>query len=83
MSMHTELQNLTKGSLTMLEYAEKKRAIADSLAENLHQISSDDLIGHILRGLDGSYGPFITAFMVKDDQSTVESLVGLLLQEEA
>ncbi|KAL4575776.1 hypothetical protein LXL04_011862 [Taraxacum kok-saghyz] len=83
MSMHTELQNLTNGSLSMLEYVEKKRSIADSLAENLHPISSDDLIGHILRGLDGSYGPFITAFMVKDDQSTVDDLIGLLRQEEA
>lgn len=81
--MKGELQSLTKGSLSMLEYIERKRAIADSLAENLKPISTEDLIHYILMGLDSSYGPFITAYMVKDDQSSVDDLIGMLLQEEA
>lgn len=83
MSMKVKLQSLTKGSLSMLDYVEQKRAIADSLAENLHPISDEDLIGHILSGLDSSYGPFTAAFMVKDADSNVDDLIGLLLQEEA
>nr|KAJ0190963.1 hypothetical protein LSAT_V11C800427270 [Lactuca sativa] len=83
MAMKGELQSLTKGSLSMLEYIERKRAIADSLAENLKPISTEDLIHYILMGLDSSYGPFITAYMVKDDPSSVDDLIGMLLQEEA
>lgn len=40
MAMKTQLQNMSKGSLPMIEYFEKKRAIADSLAENLNPIST-------------------------------------------
>lgn len=83
MSMKVQLQSLSKGSLTMLEYIEKKRSIADSLAENDHHVSTEDLISYILSGLDSSYGPFTAAFMVKGDTSTVDDLIGFLLLEEA
>ncbi|KAH1193046.1 Retrovirus-related Pol polyprotein from transposon RE1 [Glycine max] len=83
MAMQVQLQTLTKGSLSMLEYIERKRSIADSLAENLHPISDEDLIGYILSGLDSSYSAFSTAFMMKSDDVSVDDLAGLLLQEEA
>ncbi|KAL4565709.1 hypothetical protein LXL04_029812 [Taraxacum kok-saghyz] len=83
MAMKGELQTLSKGSLTMLDYIEKKRSIADALAETLNPISTEDLIGYILSGLDSSYSPFTAAFMVHGEDSTVDDLIGLLLQEEA
>ncbi|CAN1276866.1 Retrovirus-related Pol polyprotein from transposon RE1 [Linum perenne] len=83
MTLKTQLQSLTKGSLSIMEYVEKKRSIADSLAENLHPVSDEDLIGHILAGLDSSYGSFISAFMLKSEEQTVDDLVGHLLREEA
>lgn len=70
----------------MMEYIEKKRSISDSLAENLNPISDEDLISHLLTGLDSSYGPFTATFMMKTDDIScvpVDDLVGLLLQEEA
>ena len=67
----------------MIDYVEKKRAIADSLAENLNPISSEDLIGHILNGLDSSSGPFTAVFMMKNGNTSIDALIGLLLQEEA
>lgn len=69
--------------MTMIEYIEKKRSISDSLAENLHPVHDEDLIGYILNGLDSSYGAFVTAFMMKSEALTVDDLVGFLLQEEA
>ena len=60
MAMKVQLQTLTKGSLSMLEYIERKRSIAYSLAENLHPVAEEDLVGYILNGLDSSYGPFST-----------------------
>ncbi|KAL4573020.1 hypothetical protein LXL04_019813 [Taraxacum kok-saghyz] len=83
MQLKVQLQTLTKGSMTMLEYIERKRSISDSLAENLHPVHDEDLIGYILSGLDSSYGSFITAFMMKSETLTVDDLVGYLLQEEA
>ncbi|KAL5149582.1 hypothetical protein HKD37_13G036379 [Glycine soja] len=83
MAMKVQLQTLTKRSLSMLEYIERKRFIADSLAKNLHPISDEDLIGYILSSLDSSYSAFSTAFIMKSDDVSVDDLVGLLLQEEA
>ncbi|GKE79580.1 retrovirus-related pol polyprotein from transposon TNT 1-94, partial [Tanacetum coccineum] len=60
MQLKTQLQTLTKGSMSMIEYLEKKRSISDSLAATLHPIPDEDLISYILNGLDVSYGPFIT-----------------------
>ncbi|GJY23438.1 retrovirus-related pol polyprotein from transposon TNT 1-94 [Tanacetum coccineum] len=74
---------LTKGSMSMIEYLEKKRSISDSLAATLHPIPDEDLISYILNGLDVSYGPFITAFMMKTESLTIDDLTGFLLQEEA
>lgn len=67
MSLKLKLQKLSKGAMTMLKYLEQKRAIADSLEENLSPISNEDLIGHILSGIDSSYDPFTTTYMFKDD----------------
>lgn len=65
-----------------MEYTAKKRTISDSLAEDLNPISEEDLISHILSGLDSSYGIFTTTFMMKTNNVTVDDLIGLL-QEEA
>ncbi|CAH9072739.1 unnamed protein product [Cuscuta europaea] len=83
LAMKNQLQTLSKGSLSMMDYLERKRQIADSLAENLHPISDEDLIGYILGGLDSSYASFTSAFMIHCDGATVDTLAGLLLQGEA
>lgn len=81
--MRAELQNLSKGSLTMIEYIEKKHSVVDDLSESLKLISDDDLIGYILSGLDSSYSPFTSAFLVQGEDSTIDDLVGLFLHEES
>ncbi|KAL4587789.1 hypothetical protein LXL04_000663 [Taraxacum kok-saghyz] len=83
MQLKAQLQSLSKGSMSMIEYIQRKRSIADSLAENLHPVPDEDLIGHLLSGLDSSYGAFITAFMMKTEAFSFDDLAGLLLQEEA
>lgn len=83
MFMKTDLQTITKGSLSFIDYVEKKRFIADALAESLHPVSFEDLIGYILGEMDSSYGTFIIAYMVKDDQTTVDDLLCIFFQEEA
>lgn len=83
MQLKAQIQSLSKGSMTMVDYIDRKRSIADSLAANLSPISDEDLIGYLLNGLDSSYAPFVTAFMMKTELMSVDDLTGLLLQEEA
>ncbi|CAN0837920.1 Retrovirus-related Pol polyprotein from transposon RE1 [Linum grandiflorum] len=83
MHLKAQLQSFSKGALTMIEYIDKKRAIVDSLAEDLTPVSDEELISYILGGLDSSYAAFTTAFMMKTGELSVDDLVGLLLQEEA
>lgn len=61
MSLRTQLRTLSKGSLSTINYIEKKRAIVDSLDEDLNPISIGDLIGHILNKINSSYGLFTTS----------------------
>ncbi|CAN1165745.1 Retrovirus-related Pol polyprotein from transposon RE1 [Linum perenne] len=83
MAMRGQLQSITKGALSMMEYIEKKLALADSLAETLHPVADEDLIGYILDGLDSTYGPFTSAFMMRSEAVHIDDLTGLLLNEEA
>ena len=57
-----QLRTLQKGSLSMFEYIERKRNIADSLAECGHVVSALDLMQSIINGLDVSYQPFKSAY---------------------
>lgn len=62
----------------MIEYLEKKCDIVDSLAENLNLVSTEDLIGYILNGINSSYGLFTAAFMMEDSNPSVDDLIGLI-----
>ncbi|KAL4563108.1 hypothetical protein LXL04_027141 [Taraxacum kok-saghyz] len=83
MGLKNQLQTLTKGASTMIDYIDQKRQIADALAENLTPIADEVLIGYILNGLDSSCSSFASAFLMHSESTTVDDLVGLLLQEEA
>lgn len=83
LQLTTKLQTITKGASSMIDYLDQKRQIADSLAENLTPVSDDDLITYILNGLDSSYSAFTSAFIMHSESSSVDDLIGLLLQEEA
>ncbi|KAL4589565.1 hypothetical protein LXL04_002473 [Taraxacum kok-saghyz] len=54
--------------------------LKSTLAERALAIIS---LGHLLSGLDSSYGSFVVAVMMKDNIASVDDLIGLLLQEEA
>ncbi|WMV09995.1 hypothetical protein MTR67_003380 [Solanum verrucosum] len=58
MQLKSQLQNFSKGNLSILGYFEKKRTIVDSLAESLYFVQDDDFISFILNGLDSSFGIF-------------------------
>ncbi|KAK4706422.1 hypothetical protein R3W88_034026 [Solanum pinnatisectum] len=68
MQLKSQLQNLSKGNLSILEYFEKKRAIVDSLAESLYFVQDDDFISFILNGLDSSFGIFKAALNMRSEE---------------
>lgn len=65
MQLKAQLLTLTKWSMSIMEYTKRKHSTADSLTANLHPMSDEDLIGHILTGVDSAYGLFTTTFMMK------------------
>lgn len=84
MQIRWELQNSSKGSQSILEYVEKKRALADNLNATSNPITDSELIQFILYGLTLSeeYGPFITSINTRRDPITIDERLGMLLHEE-
>ncbi|GFP91838.1 retrovirus-related pol polyprotein from transposon tnt 1-94, partial [Phtheirospermum japonicum] len=82
MHLKQQLQTLSKGSMSILEYVEKKRAISDSLAECLTTVSDEDFVSFLLFGIGSDYGAFNSALIIRVEPITSNELLGLLLREE-
>lgn len=82
MHLKQQLQTLPKGSMSILEYVEKKRVISDSLAECLSIVSDEDFVPFLLFGLDPEYGSFKSALNIRVEPITSNDLLGLLLSKE-
>ncbi|CAM8906934.1 unnamed protein product [Rhodiola kirilowii] len=83
MHLKHQLHTFQKGSLSILEYVEKKRSFSDSLAECSYIVPDDEFVECILHGLDASYAGFRTAFNLRMGSISSHQLLGLLLDEEA
>lgn len=55
MPLKMQIQSTKKGSLSVSDYFNKMKKIADSLAIRGNAISSNELIMHLLTGLDDNY----------------------------
>ncbi|KAG5572114.1 hypothetical protein H5410_061880 [Solanum commersonii] len=82
MQLKGQLEFLSKGNLAILEYFEKKRAIADSLSESLYFVKDDGFISFVLNGLDSLYGIFKAAFNMRSGHITPAELFRLLQEGE-
>ncbi|KAL8170227.1 LOW QUALITY PROTEIN: hypothetical protein V2J09_022031, partial [Rumex salicifolius] len=71
MLLKDQLQTLSKGSMSMFDYIEKKRSIADTLAESC-----------VLRGLDSSYTSIKSAINIRVEKVSPNKLSSLLMHEE-
>ncbi|KAI4351292.1 hypothetical protein L6164_005668 [Bauhinia variegata] len=79
MQIRWTLQSSTKGALSILEYVEKKRQLADTIDAIQNSIPKDDLVNCILHGLDADYRPFQTTITTRRNPITVDELLGMLL----
>ncbi|GFP91711.1 hypothetical protein PHJA_001315100, partial [Phtheirospermum japonicum] len=82
MHLKQQLQTLSKGSMSILEYIEKKRAISDSLVECLTTVSDEDFVSFLLFGIGSDYGAFKSALSIRVEPITSNELLGLLHREE-
>ncbi|XP_010054615.1 uncharacterized protein LOC104442941 [Eucalyptus grandis] len=84
MSLKRQLHHLKKGNLTMQEYLQQFKTLADKLTISGSPVSDDDLLICILDGLPTAYHSFASSIRVRAHQTsiTIEDLHNLLLFEE-
>ncbi|XP_043703648.1 uncharacterized protein LOC122653773 [Telopea speciosissima] len=82
MQLRYQLQNVKKGSLSVSDYYNRVKTIADSLAAANHPVDDSDLILYILGGLGAGYESFATAILTRTDPISSEDLHSLLLSHE-
>jgi hypothetical protein len=69
LQLRSQLSREKKGDLSASAYYSKMKGIADEMAAAGKKIDDDDLIGHILNGLESEYNPFVSLISVKDSLS--------------
>ncbi|KAL8166346.1 hypothetical protein V2J09_007845 [Rumex salicifolius] len=79
MHLRHQLQTLSKGSMSVLGYFEKKRAIADALLECLCPVSDEDFVAYLLYGLGSQYNAFRSTLAIRVEPVSSSDL---LLKEE-
>ena len=79
-----QIQSTKKGSLSVSDYFNKMKKIADSLAIGGNALSSNELIMHLLTGLDDSYESLVTNILTRleKEELTVEEVYSMLLSHE-
>ncbi|KAH9744520.1 retrovirus-related pol polyprotein from transposon RE1 [Citrus sinensis] len=78
------IQSTKKGSLSVSDYFNKMKKITDSLAIGGNALSSNELIMHLLTGLDDSYESLVTNILTRleKEELTVEEVYSMLLSHE-
>ncbi|KAG9444531.1 hypothetical protein H6P81_015871 [Aristolochia fimbriata] len=82
LQLRLELQNLKRGTLSILEYLERGKSIADNLSAAGQPVDQEDLVAYILNGLGSEYEPFIMSVTARTDPLSLESLQSMLLSQE-
>jgi hypothetical protein len=79
MQLRLELQSTKKGSMTMIDYFMKVKAVADSLAAIGEPVSEQDQVMNLLGGLGSDYNAVVTAINIRDDKISIEVVHNMLL----
>ena len=82
MQLRQQLYTFRQQNMSVSDYVEQKRNIANMLVALNDTIRDFELARFILMGLEPKFGPFITSINVLPITPCVDDLVGMLLQEE-
>ncbi|KAH9661600.1 retrovirus-related pol polyprotein from transposon RE1 [Citrus sinensis] len=79
-----QIQSTKKGSLSVSDYFNKMKKIADSLAIGGNPVTSNELIMHLLTGLDDNYESLVTNILTRleKEKLTVEEVYSMMLSHE-
>ncbi|KAJ4818128.1 hypothetical protein LUZ62_030694 [Rhynchospora pubera] len=80
--LQQQLQGITKGVSTCVEYIRKLRSIADELAFIGAPVPEAELVNYTLRGLGSDFNPLVLAVTARSDPISLPDLHSLLLTSE-
>ncbi|XP_073362953.1 uncharacterized protein [Aegilops tauschii subsp. strangulata] len=76
------LANLQKGNSTISEYVGKVRTLCDELVASGKKVDEEDVVSHILAGLDEEFDPVVSAMCSRVEPVKVPELYSQLLSFE-
>jgi hypothetical protein len=74
-----QLQSLQQGNKTCTEYLNQAKSWADELSAVGKSIEDDDLISLVINGINPTYNSFVTAFTLRDRETTFHDFQSELL----
>ena len=78
-NLRMQLANLKKGGMTTAAYFNKMRSIKDELAAAGKPVNDDEVVSHILNGLDYDYNPFVSSMLSRVEPISLSDLLSQLL----
>jgi len=79
-NLRMQLATAKKGSLTTAAYFNKMQNIKDELASAGVTVNDDEVVAHILNGLDFDYHPFVSSMMGRSGDLSLSELYSLLME---
>ncbi|KAF5462645.1 hypothetical protein F2P56_018633 [Juglans regia] len=77
-----QLSTVTKGGMTISDYFQTVKSLADTLAVIGHPLPDAEIVSYLLGGLDSSYDPIVTSIQTRDAPMEPEDIFGHLLNFE-
>jgi uncharacterized membrane protein YgcG len=82
-TIRCQLSGTKKHDLSVSEYYQKMKALADSMAVAGHPLTDDEIIGYISAGLGEEFDPLMGSFTIFNQSVTLTDFYGFLLSYEA
>uniref|UniRef100_A0A803PLF1 Uncharacterized protein n=1 Tax=Cannabis sativa TaxID=3483 RepID=A0A803PLF1_CANSA len=83
LQIKSQLSTIQKGNISISDYYDKVKLLADSLSTAGHPMDESDLIMHLLNGLGPEYDPIVVHVTSLVDNLSFESIQSLLLTHES
>jgi hypothetical protein len=77
-----QLQCLQQGNKTCIEYLSQAKSWADELSAVGKPVEDNDLISYVINGINPTYNSFVTAFTLRDRETTFHDFQSELLSYE-
>jgi hypothetical protein len=69
------LATTQKGNMPIMEYVGKMKSLADEMAYAGKPVNDEELVQHILTGLDQEYNPIVSAILARTEGTPIPTLL--------